>query len=484
MNRDSTTPASTTGNLRSKQRTLLIVILVCFGFLVVAIAVLSQIGSSAYRVQIDALREKGEAVSLEELLDRRTPIPGEQNSALIIVALADKLKGIDHDHPGQRALPLIGRGELPGLGQPWPRETVVAINAYVEEQSELLDELDAIHELPTGQFEITAGPNGLTFATAMDMQSRPFSQLRHAAKLEALAALHDCFAGETNAALTRIETILNTSAPAANDPTLLGSLVSFAIDGLALNVTEQALATATASPKRLESLQQKLYEAEMRNAIRLGLRGERLLAVEMMTAIRAGKPVTIGGAAPPVPPILGRIGGGWIRHNQAKMLRLYNPVIEACENVEEAIDAAAQFDANTAALGSYYAMVNIVTPGIHRSVQLWGRRNAQLRCTRTAIAAERYRVAHDRWPETLATLTPDLIAKVPTDPFTGKPLRYIRTDTGITVYSVGEDEFDNEGYVSVESDLRKRAPDVGFRLLDPDRRGVTIVEEDSESPGE
>lgn len=72
-------------------------------------------------------------------------------------------------------------------------------------------------------------------------------------------------------------------------------------------------------------------------------------------------------------------------------------------------------------------------------------RNAQ-----AALAVERYRLAHDRLPDTLADLTPEFLDAVPLDPFTGDPLKYIQHEEGYTVYSVGKDSTDNggiEGYV-------------------------------------
>lgn len=63
---------------------------------------------------------------------------------------------------------------------------------------------------------------------------------------------------------------------------------------------------------------------------------------------------------------------------------------------------------------------------------------AQFDCARTALAVERYRLKHQRWPAALADLvTEGLLAEAPTDPFDGKPLRYRNTAQGIVVYSIG-----------------------------------------------
>jgi hypothetical protein len=100
-----------------------------------------------------------------------------------------------------------------------------------------------------------------------------------------------------------------------------------------------------------------------------------------------------------------------------------------------------------------------------------------------AVAAERYRRANGRWPEALAQLVPGYLARVPADPFDGKPLRLRRRDDGVTVYSVGPDGKDDGGRID-----RQRADpagiDLGFRLWDvAKRRQPPPPANPAESPG-
>jgi hypothetical protein len=68
--------------------------------------------------------------------------------------------------------------------------------------------------------------------------------------------------------------------------------------------------------------------------------------------------------------------------------------------------------------------------------------------TRIACALERYHLAKQKYPDTLDTLAPQFLAKVPRDPIGGQPLHYRPTDDGqFIVYSVGWDEMDNGGSV-------------------------------------
>jgi hypothetical protein len=64
---------------------------------------------------------------------------------------------------------------------------------------------------------------------------------------------------------------------------------------------------------------------------------------------------------------------------------------------------------------------------------------------RTALAAERYRLATGKLPQRLEDLTPQYLAQVPIDPFDGQPLRYRFQQPGYLLYSVFEDGQDNGG---------------------------------------
>ncbi len=67
---------------------------------------------------------------------------------------------------------------------------------------------------------------------------------------------------------------------------------------------------------------------------------------------------------------------------------------------------------------------------------------------RTAIALERYRLAHGEYPESLDALAPQFIAQVPHDVIGGQPLKYRRTNDGqFVLYSIGWNETDDGGVV-------------------------------------
>jgi hypothetical protein len=76
------------------------------------------------------------------------------------------------------------------------------------------------------------------------------------------------------------------------------------------------------------------------------------------------------------------------------------------------------------------------------------RGQASVNLARTAIALERYRLAHGEYPESLVALAPQFIAQVPHDVIGGGPLKYRRTADGqFVLYSIGWNEIDDGGVV-------------------------------------
>jgi hypothetical protein len=69
-----------------------------------------------------------------------------------------------------------------------------------------------------------------------------------------------------------------------------------------------------------------------------------------------------------------------------------------------------------------------------------------LRVAQTALAVERYRLAHtNSLPTSLEELVPTYLKSTPIDPCDGQPLRFKKLDKGYVVYGVGSDGTDESG---------------------------------------
>lgn len=110
-----------------------------------------------------------------------------------------------------------------------------------------------------------------------------------------------------------------------------------------------------------------------------------------------------------------------------------------------------------------------------------GRLNVRLRATQLRAAINLYRQAHGGvLPATLDALVPDILPAVPTDPFSGKPMRYELAEKGWKLWSVGEDNVDdgarmNRDIYDVNDGGMTMGADGVLRPTTSDMRGADYV---------
>ncbi len=115
------------------------------------------------------------------------------------------------------------------------------------------------------------------------------------------------------------------------------------------------------------------------------------------------------------------------------------------------------------------AMAERWRPSFEAAVKARQLHHAQVRTAQVGLALERFRLQHNKWPDSLMELTPKCIKKIPLDPFDGKPLRYRPFEQGVVVYSVGDNGVDDFGNPA-DSPTGTGRTDETFRLWDVKHR--------------
>lgn len=90
-------------------------------------------------------------------------------------------------------------------------------------------------------------------------------------------------------------------------------------------------------------------------------------------------------------------------------------------------------------------LASFFTAGDSELHRIFGRAAAERRCTLLAFALAAYHAAHGRYPTALGKLVPQIIKKLPTDPFTGKPLAYQSNGAGYIFTSIGPRRLHGQG---------------------------------------
>lgn len=285
--------------------------------------------------------------------------------------------------------------------------------------------------------------------------------------------------GDADGALADCRRQLNLGRSLGDEPVMVSQNVRNHHARIAVRGAARVLAQGEPSDAALAELQGGFAAEGGRNGLENGLRGERAMTDGLLRLIQRGdipwqfaldwldrqdRDDNVNREA-----LLLSLTPGAEKESRAAALRHATELIAAARLPETEMPAAfARLDARAKEMPLLARLVSVHGAKISRR-HLEAR--AELRCAAAALAAERYRRRHGDWPASLDQLTPDLLEKVPADPFTGRPLMLRRLDDGLVIYSVGADAQDDGGDVedspSVKTDTAK---DVGFRLWDVSRR--------------
>jgi hypothetical protein len=161
--------------------------------------------------------------------------------------------------------------------------------------------------------------------------------------------------------------------------------------------------------------------------------------------------------------------------NHAESLRWLTRSAAACRRPEAEHPAAVvELAGSEPKPGRENLFCRLITPRGDRLLAMQLSTRAWLRCAAAGLAAEQFRQRMGRWPTDLAEVPPDILPKVPTDPFNGEPLGYRTHEFGAEVFSVGAEVFAESRRVS--RFLREFNSDPSFQLFDVKERGLPAIE--------
>lgn len=292
-------------------------------------------------------------------------------------------------------------------------------------------------------------------------------------------------AGNPDQALTSTHAILHMSRAIGDEPTLIAMLVRYAMASVAVNAAERTLGYGEAKTG-LAEFQAALHREANEPVLAMGMRGERAYGRRMLDDLEHNRLnlMQTAGAAPqskmnPIERIFQWFSSCWIPGESARYLELMNRCEElAKEPYPQRLTLFQQFEDEMKqqwATDRVYLrniIVSLLMPAIVKVVEADARTHTRLQCAAVGIACERFRQAQGRWPTTLAEIPQQILAELPNDPHTGGPLKYLRVDDGVIIYSTGKDGQDDGGNLSQRNEP---GTDLGFRLWDvPSRRAAPL----------
>ncbi|HMC89437.1 MAG TPA: hypothetical protein VKI17_07805, partial [Gemmataceae bacterium] len=380
-------------------------------------------------------------------------------SALIVTAAAQLLPSVTYKFTSLEAHSAWQLDE----------EQVRNLRANLKEATAALAQARKLKDFPNGRYPVAWSEDAISTLLPHLQRVRELANLLSA---DALLRAHD---KDLDGALESCLANLNGSRSIGDEPTYISTLVRVAVRAVVLGRLEQVLSQGEPSEAALAAIQ-KAWEAEEQVPLFLAAaRGERAVGDRVILALQHGKmsSTTLVGGGPgsgvtgnaSVDRIINYFRIGSLTTNRAALLELHHDIIEAAQLPE--MERKQRFDKIRVESVKLPWLARLLVPSADKVAQAMSRSAAQMRTLIAALAAERYRQAHGRWPESLAVLVPQYLREVPLDPFDGKPLRLRRLSDGLVIYSVGLDGLDNGGTLT-----NNFAPgtDIGVRLWNVEQR--------------
>jgi hypothetical protein len=316
-------------------------------------------------------------------------------------------------------------------------------------------------DMPRGRYGIIWSRDGVGTLMPHIDALRPVSDLL---SLDVVLRAHD---GDADGALASCRGLLNAGRSLGDEPAAVSQLTRLGCRRCAVQGLERALAQGEASDAALEAVQRLLEDEEKEPLQLVTARAERADIQQFLETLEAGE------FSPPAYGLRSRTGSytadtlldrGRARAAHAAYLRYLTELVEIAKLPPEQQAERLRRPGLEPPRGVPALLEGLMRGDDRRTLALRFHANrGLLRCAAAAVAAERYRRAHGRWPDSLDALVPAYLAKVPDNPFDGQPLLYRRRGDEVTVEAPrsGADAWGTAETSTV---------DVGFRLWDPEHR--------------
>ena len=283
------------------------------------------------------------------------------------------------------------------------------------------------------------------------------AELKRCTQLLQLRAIAELAGGQNSKALDDVKLMLYLNNSLRNSPFLISHLVRFAIVAINLQPIWEGLAEHKWSDEQLVALEAELAKVDFLADYGFIMRGERAFAITSFENQRRTREMISYTDTADVTNKLTFMPSAYFYQNELSIAQLDQQwVLPLVDTNSRVISPTALQHANDAVLAekrhlyfpAYKTQAIMIFPAISASTRKIAAIQASIDLARVACALERYRLARDKYPESLDVLVPQFIETLPHDIINGLPLHYRRTDDGkFVLYSVGLDGKDDGGKI-------------------------------------
>jgi hypothetical protein len=348
---------------------------------------------------------------------------------------------------------------LPPQPQPPAADVLLALGKY----DSTVEELREAAKLPYSRFPLEYDKE---YSAAILLPH--LAVMKSCAQLLQLRALAELQNDQGEKALADVKLLVRLVDSMRTEPFLITHLVRMTLLQIALQPVYEGLEKNRWSNAQLAELESEITGLNFVGDYKLAMRGELASQINIAEYMRRHPDKMLGllqlqdvedvTDSEKVFWLLARchlIPDGWFYQNELhcaqRMVTFYLSTEDEKSKVfpsEKIRNGAAAMKEDSRRFNPFKVMERVLIPGLATVARKFAFAQTSVDLARTAIALERYRLAHGEFPGSLDALAPQFIALLPRDVIGGGPLHYRRTDDGqFVLYSIGWNKADDGGTV-------------------------------------
>ena len=319
---------------------------------------------------------------------------------------------------------------------------------------------------------------------SFDMLLPEVQFFRDAARILAASARYQASIGEIPAALDDVGSIMKISLHASSEPILISGLVGLAIDGIAVNILIDILPFIDAN--NLTLLERNDIHNFLCNppSLTKNIYGEEAFGLNVFSIFGTGEfdqwqlasflmddlnvPDSIYQQNIFLNPALAAYRIFLFPQDLAayqQTMHSYQRVAESSDSYAEKQTVLKRIEDGLSSGRPKGFITALLTPAIGKAIERVEKVRMQHTTALVAIAATKFRIAHDGLPEKAASLVPNFLPSLPKDAFLREShIRYSNKDDGVAIYSVGPNGNDDGGPGPQKDKDQSKNDDVGIFL--------------------
>ena len=387
------------------------------------------------RRELSRIRDAGHALTTRELAP--TVPAGERNAADVYQQAFDAIRLSQDDEDALFRSAEMSESERTSLAR-----------QVLDANTDCLALLDEASRVPACAFPVD-------WDAGSEMRFPHLKEMRQAAKMLALRAEVLAAAGDLDAAIASLGAAFPIAEHAKLEPILIGQLVAYAIQGIAVSGLEVTLSNGTPSADAARQLFDQLATVDQVGPFSRSMQGERTCGLYFFDFVRRAPSREL---APdlfrhPVPPEVWQVAAVSLYRTAGRPLLNLDELafLHALDTYNAAVvlpwprcgEAAGEAAAAVDQLPIYRSIITqMVFPVFARA--FWSRdmKTARIRAAQIALALSAYHAEHDRYSGSLSELEREGWA-LPVDPFGGGAFHYRLEGDGFLVWSIGPDMDDD-----------------------------------------